>query len=159
AWMKQPGAGWRIGLWVAVVLTTAGCTNLIYSAKRDQQGQAAVKAASETKLLDAVLAVEKHFSGLVDLEADAARRRHALIRELEIRQVAFYKRPVAQWITQLEARFVDITGQGTSGTAWKNVLDKNDPLRTARVQVEERRQAFTEATGVKAPTCAEAGSA
>lgn len=105
-----------IPLVLGLVLTLSGCASkFLYNGAQDKQGQAAAKAASEYKPVDTVTMVEKRFEGLLALELDAAEKRFANIRELEIREIAFKDAPISETlIKRIENRLYVVKGEGSA---------------------------------------------
>jgi hypothetical protein len=143
---------------VAAVASGGCATSYVYSPGRDQQAQAAVKAAAETKLVETVTSVEKRFAGLTDLEVDAARKRFALIREQEIRAVGLASAPVTQLQTRMNARFADLVGAGGDPAKWDAIVAATTDVSLQTSRVEEAASSFFETLGVQSPDCAAAAS-
>jgi len=130
-----------IPLILVAVLTLSGCASkFLYNSAQDKQGQAATKAASEYKPVDTVTIVEKRFEGLLALELDAAEKRFANIRELEIRELAFKDTPISETlIKRIENRLYVVKGQDKA--ALKKLEMERDLIK---MKLEERITGFIE---------------
>jgi hypothetical protein len=130
---------------------TAGCSHTyLYNEQRDKLGQAATKAAGETRLVDAVNAVEKRFRGLLELEVDAAVHRFNLIREQEIREIAFSEKALAGlWVKRIEDRLERIAGKAN----WDEVEKAADKVTVEKRKLTVRQDFFTSSSGLDAPEC------
>ena len=103
-------------------------------------GQASVKAVSDVKLNDTVIAVDKRFEGLLALELDAVKVRTAHTRELEIRELAFKTTPIKDtWLARIQTRLSAIVG----GTAnWEQASAIRMEIKVNQVRVIERQDSF-----------------
>jgi len=140
-------------VYLVAALAVSGCAhNYLYNAARDKQGQAATKAASEYKPVDTVTIVEKRFEGLLVLELDAAEKRFANIRELEIREVAFKDGLIKDiFIKRIEDRLAKVQGKAD----WKNINQLRRAMKQKENLVESRRDGFVDAFLLAAPSCEE----
>ena len=148
-----------IPLVLALVLTLSGCASkFLYNGAQDKQGQAAAKAASEYKPVDTVTIAEKRLEGLLVFELDAAEKRLANIRELEIREVAFKKDPIKDTlIKRIEDRLAKVQGNIDCKNVdqLKNVSQLRREMKEKENLVESRRDSFLDAFLLAAPSCEE----
>ena len=139
-------------LLAVLVFALTGCASqsYLYSAEKDKQGQAVKKAANEAKLGEAIVATDKRNARLLDLEIEAAKARHAQIRELEIRAIAFPNKPLGStWLARIDGRLIAIYGSGR----FQDVVAAQNVLATEERKVQERRDAL-ETLARPAPDCA-----
>jgi len=156
------GAGRRFAAAVSSFLVVAavalsGCASsgfgnqsYLYNAEKDKQGQAALKAATDAKLAVAIDAVEKRNAQVLALEIEAARTRYASIRDLEIREIAFSDKKLADtWLARMTARLARIYGS----TDLQPVLDAQRALGIEERNLENGRNAVELVAG-PLPDCA-----
>lgn len=138
-------------LFAVLAPTLVGCASpsYLYNAEKDKQGQAAKKASSEVKLGDVIIAAEKRNTRLLELELDAAKTRYAQIRELEIREIAFSTKPLAEtWAARIDSRLRAIY----IGGDFQKVVNARATLAIEEKMVRERR-AVLEDLARPAPDC------
>ncbi len=141
----------RQSLFMTSIFAMSGCAYL-HSQNRDDQGQAVAKAAGELKLSTTIEAQDKKLQGLLTLELSAAESRMTLIREQEIRQIAFAASSIDKsWLASLNQRLMEIVGKADQAELIRQEKLVSKDLRDA----EEARDSFATLAGPSSPTCEE----